>query len=125
MYFNNYEISPDGFPVKKSKRDFPYNYDTFVLYGTSNMEFGCTEWSDHILRRDYKKYNKCLMEVFGNEGQIWSSRDFKSIEKFLKLYLEDESIELVRVLEGCNQSSGYPVWAFQFNNDESKARKAQ
>jgi len=62
---------------------------------------------------DYKKFNECCKKVWGNEGQYFSNREPKDIEKFLSLYW-NKKIELTAIEECCNVSSGYPIWIFYY-----------
>jgi len=113
------EVSPEGNINKRNSRTNPYNYDTFIMIGEPNIERTTSScYTDRLYQWDSKKYNDSAMEVFGNEGQFWSQRSKSDIEKFLKLYFSDETIDLVRVLQTCNHSSGYPLWVFEFNSDK-------
>jgi hypothetical protein len=116
------KIDTEGNPVRKTSHTNPYNYDTFIMIGEPNIaptKGAC--YSDRLMQWDFKKHDKCLEAVFGegDTGQYWSSRSPEGIEKFLRLYFDDSSIELVRVLQGCNASNGYPFWVFEYNMDEA------
>jgi len=108
-------IGMDGRPVKKTKFSDPYSYDEFVLMGDSGEKYNHAKYSDRLMQWDFKKHERCLEKVFGDKGQIWSNRSFNQIEEFLKLYFEEESIALTMVVEGCNNSNGYPYWVFFYN----------
>lgn len=115
-----YEITPDGKISERNSIDYPGSYDTFILYGKPNVKTERYAYTDRLLQWDYEKNNSCCMKVFGDKGQFWNLRSFKDIEKFLVLYLE-EDIELVRVLQTCNHSNGYPIWIFEFNGEGYKS----
>lgn len=108
----------DGNPVKKNKSDNPYSYDSFVVWND-----GCNKltsdviYSDRLWQWDSKKYNTCCMEVWGNQGQYFNNREPKDIELFLIKYLGKE-IKLRAIMEGCNMSSGFPIWEFYFETTD-------
>ena len=64
-------------------------------------------YSDRLHQWDYEKYNRCCQKVFKNEGQQFYQRNPKEIEKFLSMYF-DKQIKLTAIMQGCNQSSGFP-----------------
>lgn len=103
----------NGQEVKRTPFSHPYNYDEYVTWKSDdfNKERCHAVYSDRLHQWDYKKYDRCCQEVFKNEGQMFGQRDPKDIEKFLSLYL-DKEIKLTAVMQGCNQSSGFPYWIF-------------
>lgn len=109
----------NGNPVQRSKDEWPYSYsDHLVWFKDSKyikkLPKSCsTIYSDRLYQWDHTKYNKCCKEVWNNEGQYFNNRDPKDIEKFLSLYY-DRPIELLKIGECCNVSSGYPIWIFFF-----------
>lgn len=72
-----------------------------------------TVYSDRLYQWDYKKHNELCQKHFGNEGQSWSSRKPKLIEAFLTDYI-GKKIVLCRIEQHENQSTGYPVWRFDY-----------
>ena len=109
-YFDEY-----GKPCKKTKMTHPYNYDAFVIWESVNKDkANNTIYTDNLLHWDYDKHNKLCEKHFGNKGQLWADRKPEKIEKFLRDWTEDEKLELVRVMEHCNQATGYPLWRFDF-----------
>lgn len=73
-----------------------------------------TVYSDRLLQWDYEKHNSLCKKYFGNEGQYWSGRDPKTIEKFLQDYLEKPNLVLCKIEQLENQSNGYPYWRFDY-----------
>lgn len=82
-----------------------------VIY-QSGVEPTSSVYSDRLFQWNPEKYNRCSREVWNNEGQDFSARVPDDIEKFLRKYCEKEDLVLCRILQGENQSSGYPVWRF-------------
>lgn len=105
-----------GDPITKTPQSHPYSYEPFVVW--ENEEVGATgsAYSDRMMQWDYEKFNKSCEEVWGNKGQLFHSyiRQPKDIEKFLQLYFDKPNLKLARLVEGCNVSSGYPYWVFEW-----------
>ena len=99
--------------VKRTPWSHPYNYDSFVLYKSPDYKDVnyCTEYSDRLYKRNWKKFNECCEAVFGNHGQLFDERSPEDINKFLNMYLE-YPVKLTAVLNCCNQSSGFPYFCF-------------
>lgn len=109
-------VDLNGNPVKRTKEEYPYNYDSYVVWKgdyTENTD-GCV-YSDRLFQWDWEKYNRCCEEVWGNQGQYFNNRMPEDIEKFLSLYI-GKKIKLTAIMEGCNWSNGYPVWVFCYKN---------
>ena len=114
-----YWIAENGELVKQNPLKFPYSYDPFVLYraiGYAEMDVKSMfcEYSDRLLTRDWDKHNTLCMKHFGDEGQSWSEREPSHIQAFLRDYLEAPDLVLTMIIQSCNVSNGYPVWAFRF-----------
>jgi len=115
-------VDERGNPVKRTKRTHPYSYDGFVTWQIDG-EPNHSVYSDQLLMWDYNKHNKLCKKYFGNEGQCWRERSPKKIEAFLRDWFEVPSLKLIRVMEHCNVSSGFPLWSFGFCaklNEEKK-----
>ena len=116
FYVGRRYLDLEGRRIKRTPQTNPYNYDEFVIWKRElNTELYIKDseavYSDRLMQWDFKKFNKCCMQVFGNSGQYFSSRKPEDIEKFLSIYLDTE-IELNIIVEGCNQANGYPYWVF-------------
>lgn len=104
----------NGNIIKRTPFSNPYNYDEFVVWkkeSANDIERGSAVYSDRLWEWDHEKYNKFCQEVFGDKGQQFNSRKPDGVEKFLSLYFEKEVI-LTAIVQGCNQSSGFPYWIF-------------
>lgn len=109
----------DGNPVRRSMREYPYSYDEFVVWKSDDYKRSAdnhTVCSDRMYQWDYKKYNKCCREVWGNEGQYFDNRSREDIERFLQLYFGHD-LKLVAIAQACNASNGYPYWTFYLRED--------
>ena len=108
-------VDLDGNEIKRNPFTHPYSYDEYVIWKDENFnkEKYSAVYSDRLYQWDYEKYNKCCQEVFKNQGQRFNQRDPKEIEKFLSMYF-DERIKLTAIMQGCNQSSGFPYWIFLY-----------
>lgn len=109
-------INLAGTPIKRTKNEYPYSYDPFLIWkGDYHKGVGSVVYSDRLMQWDYKKFNKCCKKVWGNEGQLFYNRKPEDIEKFLSLYWNKE-IKLTAIEEGCNVSNGYPIWIFYYES---------
>jgi hypothetical protein len=104
--------------INENGERFQLNKDEYG--GTIQYDSGVTPkqsvYSDRMHGWDYKKFNECCREVWGNEGQaFYSDRTPDEVQKFLRLYTGDETLELCRIIHYENQSNGYPVWRFDYN----------
>ncbi len=109
-------IDENGTPVKRSKQSFPYNYDSFVQWrGGTNEEINGSCYSDRLLQWNYEKCRTLMQKHFGESGDYFSRRKPEAIESFLREYFEDDSLRLILIMEHCNQSTGYPLWSFEYH----------
>jgi len=121
---NDGEIVPyftdiHGRRAKKKPFNHPYDFDPHVTYlGDYQKGKGTAVYSDRLYQWDYKKFNSCCQEVFGDTGQYFDNRKPEDIERFLSLYL-GTNVKLTAIQKECNVSSGFPLWVFFYeqNND--------
>lgn len=109
-------LNQDGKPIEKTPLSHPYNYESFVVWQKEGFdckgEFVGAVYSDRLFQWDTKKHDELCMKHFGNRGQYWDKREPEKIEAFLRDYWERPDTELLMVMQGCNQATGYPVWIF-------------
>lgn len=104
-----------GKPIKRTPITHPYSYDGFVTYKVhDDTEANNTIYTDRLLQWDWDKHNELCKKHFGNEGQYWSERSPDKIEAFLRDWCDDPELILVRVMQYCNQATGYPLWRLDF-----------
>lgn len=114
-YNYNY-VGIDGEPVKRTKEEYPYSYDSYVVWEEDyNKTTNNAVYSDRLIQWDYDKFNKCCRNIWGNERQYFNDRSPKDIGKFLSLYF-DKEVKLTVIMEGCNFASGYPYWIFYYED---------
>lgn len=101
-------------PIERTKLTHPYSYDGYVLWrGGDNDEIKNTVYSDRLREWNYKKTER-LNEKYNTNINSWKEKDPKKIEKFLQDYCDNPEIKLILIMEYCNQSTGYPVWRFDY-----------
>lgn len=101
-----------GNPITRTPQTNPYSYDGFVTYRNGeNKEANCTIYSDRLIRENYKLVRDLMQKHFGNQGDSYSQRNPKDIERFLAEYL-NKDVKIIFIMEYCNVSSGYPLWRF-------------
>ena len=118
IYFSAFQ-DENGNNVERTKFTHPYSYDGFVTWrGVSSKKQDKirkdTVYSDRLYQWDWEKYNKLCKKYFGDVGQYFSNRNPKKIEAMLQEYCKEPKLNLTLIMEYCNQSSGYPVWRFDF-----------
>lgn len=104
-----------GGPVKKTKDEYRYSYDPFVIWrgnGFDKDKNYLGDYSDRLFQWNSDRYNECCEQVWGNKGQYFDCRTPEEIQKFLQLYYGDDNLVLYQIVEGCNQGNGYPYWIF-------------
>lgn len=106
-------VNLNGEPIERTPISHPYCYDEYAIWKDENFneEICSAVYSDRLFLWDYEKFNKCCQEIFKNQGQLFYEREPKEIEKFLSIYFEKQ-IKLTAIIQGCNQSCGYPYWVF-------------
>jgi hypothetical protein len=111
----------DGRSVDRISDKFPYSYDEFVRFKRGYKSNDEVVYSDRLHQWDSEKYDKCCLEVFGNTGQYFSNRKIDDIQKFLRMYFDDESLIITAVTQACNVSNGYPYWGFYYRKSVGKS----
>lgn len=112
--FRSNRKGPDGLPVSRTKEQYPYSYDEFVVWD-SRQPSKSVVYSDRLYQWDSKKYNALCLKHFGDIGQYFDSRPREKIEAFLRDYYDTYAdFELTRICQGCNAATGYPYWVFDF-----------
>lgn len=113
-----YGVGLDGEPVERNRLDYPYSYSTFVLW-RSDLEVDVnkttTVYSDRLYTWDWIKFNSCCKKIWGNESQCFDNRCSNDIERFLCMYL-NKKVRLHMIAQGCNHSSGAPLWLFNYED---------
>jgi len=116
-------IDLEGNPIEKTPITHPYSFELHITYGKPNLPKGMvtdSAYTDRLSQWDYKKYDKCCKSVFGNKTPYWDSRKTEDIEKFLKLYFNDDTLKLIRISKCCNVSNGFPLWLFDWNSKKDE-----
>ncbi|GJQ43695.1 MAG: hypothetical protein JETCAE03_31930 [Ignavibacteriaceae bacterium] len=102
-------------PKKRTPITHPYNYDPFVIWQSSDIDKATDSvYSDRMFQHDSLLFNHCCKACFGDEGQCFDNRDPLDIEKFLIMYLKNTNVVLTKITQHCNQSSGFPLWRFDY-----------
>lgn len=106
-------------PVKRSKIDFPYSYDGFVIWrGLPQAELTNTIYSDRIKQHfKFEHLDALCKKHFGECGDSFYSRKPKDIESFLQELYEKPNYKLGLIMEYCNVANGFPVWRFDIKSD--------
>jgi hypothetical protein len=118
-------VDEHGNAVRRSKQEYPYSYDGFVLWrGGKNEEATTTVYTDRLQSWNPARYEMLETKHFGNASHNWSSRDPVKIEQFLRDWTKDADLRLILMMEYCNRGNGYPCWRFDFatNNTAQKGK---
>ncbi len=92
----------------------PYSYENFYLYNTERPSNN-TLYSDRLYQQNPERFSRVSKKVWGDDGQDFNQRKPEQIEEFLRILFDDETVELVAVIQGCNIHNGNPLWAFRYN----------
>lgn len=107
----------------------PYAFDPYTIWGHpgANPTCNATDWTDRLSEWDPAKYERIVDEAYPRNSQPFSDYGCRGdlIQKFLRLYHEDPSIILLRVIAYCNASNGYPLWRLDYKSRKHKRQKAQ
>lgn len=97
------------------KSSHPYSYDPFTVWTAGATAMGHHGvYTDRMRQWDYEKFSSLKREIFGTSSDYWNEFKPKDIERFLCAYL-DKPVKLVRVIEYCNQATGYPLWYLSYD----------
>lgn len=118
----------------REKHDFRYRYayDPFTIWGNPGPNESCngSEYVDRLEQWDYAKYGR-ISERFYKGARPFDDHNCRGdlFEQFLREWFEDPDLKLLRVVEYCNRSSGYPTWRLDYHSPKfavaTKKRKAK
>jgi hypothetical protein len=120
---NILHVDIDGKVIERPKSKYPYSYSSFCIFNACQEKLATADKekhliisvdSDRLFMCDPDRYNFSSLKVFGNKGQNFNTRTPELIEKFLQTYYSDKSIILLKIIEGCNVSNGFPFWHFKY-----------
>lgn len=102
----------------RTKQSHPYSYDPFTIWGYPGPSKKCnaSDYTDRLHQWDYRKYDSIAREVYTEGARPFDSHHCRGdlIEVFLQKYHNDPTIKLLRVIEYCDASSGYPTWRLDY-----------
>jgi len=116
-----HRVDENGQPVKRSKEEYRYNYDSFVQERCGeNSEINGSCYTDRLLQWDYELTRKLIKKHFADTGidvggDYWDQRSAESIQGFLRERFGKPNLRVILVMECCNQSTGYPLWYIGYN----------
>lgn len=113
LFKENVDIN--GSPVSKTKEEFPYEYDPYVIFKRKNYSSENVSFYSDRIEKDYslKDQDKALKEIglehFGEEQKrfLWSNP--VHVEKYLSV-LMGRQIVVTAITEGANTVDGYLYW---------------
>ena len=110
LFSNDYSCE-----LPRTKYTHPYNYNPITQYDTGKKANN-TVYTDRLNQWDFEKSRKLREKHFGDIGDYWDTRSPEDIESFLRDYTNNNDLELIRVIEYCNQATGFPVWRLDYND---------
>lgn len=117
MVFGGVDLQ--GNPVSRTRQEFPYSYDSYVVWRTkSKLESTSSAYTDR-LRTWYPNADEVWKKhAPGGRGNYHdlSGASPTVIQSFLRELLECPNLELIAMMDGCNASSGYPVGYLTWND---------
>ena len=106
-----FPVGPDGNRITKTKYTHPYSYDPFVIW-SSGKKATDSVYTDRLSQWDHDKTRELCKKHMPLKR--WDNAEPKQIEAFLREYWDNDKVELCRVSEYCNVSSGYPCWRLDY-----------
>ncbi len=102
----------------RTKQSHPYSYDPIVLIDTKEEGNG-SAYSDRMMGWDPEKFRACMADV-GEMRFQWGNSQV--VQRMARAYFDDVTLKVVKVIEMCNSSTGYPVWLIVWKS--TKEQKA-
>lgn len=117
-------VDLNGKPVERTPSSHPYNYDMYVLGNWGHQSTDSSMYSDRFQLCDSDKEGKLSFHALKRKHMPQNGDYFTCVPKAtIELILSewyDKPIELTALLQGCNVSSGYPLWLFYFRDKKSE-----
>lgn len=112
-----------------TKRDHPYDYDPFTIWGTPHPSNLCnnTDYVDRLRQWDGAKYDRLARKHYASGSSSYEhpfdSHDCKGslIERFMRDWYDDPELKLLRVVEFCNPYTGDQTWRLDYHSEKAKA----
>jgi len=134
IFFDGHPLDPAMLPPAdadlfrhdppRTKQRHPYNYDPFTIWGAPRPSAECndTNYTDRLEQEDHAKYALLSKKHYRSGGNAYE-RPFDAqnckghlIEQFLRDWHNDPELKLLRVIEYCNASTGFPTWRLDFHD---------
>lgn len=121
-------VDIDGKVIERPKSEYPYSYSAFCIFNASQKKLDAVKkdsldtfsvYTDRLFSENPSKFNSAALSVFENKSQYFDNKDPSLIEKFLQVYYSDTSICLLKIIEECNVSNGFPTWYFKYSSSSS------
>lgn len=112
-------VDENGDFVKRTPSEYPYSYDGHVIAGdVTGMKGDDTVYTDRLLQWNRKKHDNLCKKHFGDEGQDWRDRHMDKVQDFLRDWNDNPKLEVIRVMQYCNASNGYPLWRIDYKHNK-------
>lgn len=95
---------------RRTKYSHPYSYDPITHYRSDEKGTDAC-YSDRLSQWDYKKYDACVKKHFKGGGGFASK---KETEAFMRDYMDAPKLQVTKLVEVCNASSGYAVFVIHY-----------
>lgn len=114
----------------RTKAFHPCAYDPFTIWGDPHPSKKCngTDYTDQLDRWDPAKYDQLAKKHY-RSGESDYARPFAEyackgdlIQAFLRDWHDDPKLELLRVIEYCDASTGYSTWRLDYRSTKAAAR---
>ena len=120
-------LDTEGNIIERTRSLFPYSYSDFTLWskygknelGTSSVYTDrIHQWASE--KGESSEINSLLRKHLGSDGDVWDSSPPEKIETFLKEYTGAPFLELIRIVQSVNVSSGSPLWRLDYRTIPSQ-----
>lgn len=114
-------------PRRKHDHNYTYSYDPFTIWGHAGPNERCngSEWTDRLWEFDYSKAERLAARIYAG-ARPFDNHSCRGdlVEQFLREWHEDPVLELLRVIEYCNPSTGYPTWRLDYHSPKIAALRS-
>ncbi len=99
-------VGVDGEPVERTKAQYPYSYDTFIVWRTgANTEVTNSVYTDRMRQWEPEKFD-ALQKKYNKQFPAMTPAELTS---YMREYT-GKQVEVIYLAECCNNANGYPLW---------------
>lgn len=99
-------VGVDGKPVERTKAQYPYSYDTFIVWRTGpNSELTHSVYTDRMQQWEPEKF-ELLRKKYNKQFPAMTPAE---LTNYMCEYI-GKQVEVIYLAECCNHANGFPLW---------------